>query len=244
MKLQVGEKYLHDNKLWELVAVSSQKLTLKLVKLFQEETKEIDTVLSAKLLKHTKQAAPALLSVDVCSQRLCPEVCSAQMKQAEAWLLLLKTAETKHAKLWKYICMDGARKAAYSACNIGAKQLLLAPETDAAAKVSLKEVDDKKKHGIMKYCGQQYCILPPALYKAGNQKPDTGHTSPFWWLQPAEESNMEFVEVALAGHNMIRCLTNPKSIKKHQQLTLPMPLEAQPEPAEPAQPVKKKPKKA
>ena len=71
MTLEVGEMYMRDNKLWELVAMSSQKVTLKLVELFQHETKEMDTALCVKQLKHTKQAALALLSVQVRSQRLC-----------------------------------------------------------------------------------------------------------------------------------------------------------------------------
>ena len=169
MKLEVGEMYKHDNKLWELVAMSSQKVTLKLVELFQQETKELDTVLCVKQLKHTKQAAAALLSVEVCSQRLCSQVCTAPIQQAEAWLLLLKTAETKHAKVWKYICLDGTHKAAYAACNIGPKQLLLLPETDAASKVTLKTPAGHKKHGLMQYAGQQYCILPPAFTKLGTR---------------------------------------------------------------------------
>ena len=108
-------------------------------------------------------------------------------------------------------------------------QLLLLPETDAASKVTLKTPDGHKKHGLMQYAGH---ILPPAFYKAGDHKLHTGFTSPYWWVQPAEANNLDFLEVAVTGKNMVRCLTNPKSIKKHEKLTLPMPLEAEAAPSQ------------
>ncbi|CAE7351248.1 unnamed protein product [Symbiodinium sp. CCMP2592] len=221
MDIKKGLLYTYDEGLWRLVDLSSDKLVLEAAGLFQTGQAEIATSDCLKLLKLSKSPAPFILQTKDALANHPSRSLQAESKQADLWTMLLAAAEKLEKKVFDMVGIEGISKKLYTKQKIKAGELLLVPVTDTASKLTLKAPGDSQKHAVLEdNAGTMFFVLPPkALKLATESSPLTGSTAPFWYVpHDDEDGNLDLKAVQFRNCS-IYCLTNPKGIEKHTELS-------------------------
>ena len=221
MTLKKGLLYTYDEGLWRLVDLSSDKLVLEAAGLFQTGQAEIATSDCLKLLKPNKSPAPFILKTSDALANHPSRSLQAESKQADLWTMLLAAAEKLEKKVFDMVGIEAISKKLYTKQKIKAGELLLVPVTDTASKVTFQAPGSFQKHAALEDNeGNMFFVLPPkALKLASDFSLMTGSTAPFWYVpHDDDDGNLHFKAVQFRSC-YIYCLTNPKGIEKHTELS-------------------------